>query len=54
MPDRKRNALIVICKSIINDERIRRVAPLSVELLESELRRYREIEALVAKEVANA
>ena len=54
MPERKRNALLVICKTIIDDERIRRIAPLSVELLEAEMRRYREIEAAVAKEMANA
>lgn len=50
--DRKRNALLVICKTIITDEKIRRFAPLSVELLESEMRNYREIEAIVAREMA--
>lgn len=54
MPQRKRNALMVICKSIINDEKIRIAAPLSIDLLEAELRKYREIEAIVAKEMARA
>ena len=31
------NALIVICDSILHDERVRRAAPLSVDLLEVQL-----------------
>lgn len=54
MPERKRNALLVLCKTIINDEKVRRAAPLSVDLLEDELRKYREIEAIVAKEMSHA
>ena len=53
MPESKRNALLVICNTIINDEKVRRAAPLSVEMLEAEMNRYREIEKIVAREMAD-
>lgn len=55
MPDRlrsKHNALVVIVNSILNNEKVRRFDPISFEMLDEEMRRYREIEEIVAQEMA--
>lgn len=50
---RKQNVLLTICRGIVANDRMRKFAPLDVEMLEAELANYHRIQEAVAKEIAN-